>query len=402
MTVRAGYRAAPDGTILARPDRTRRAPRRRLPLRVILPILGTAALLVPLPFGASGPARTVPPAGAESVRVAAGERYAAGRLRRFLLGTRYRELWTTPVTVRVLPLERFDGGLTVLREGGGLQTLSLHFASGNGRRFVFRSTDKTLRLLPGPLHRSALGLLLQDHISASHPGAALVAGPLQEAIGFPSLAPGLVVLPDDPRLGAHRSRFAGLLGSIQERRLEAMGVEHLSTDSLLVRLDSGSNQRVDASSFLGARLLDFILNDWDRHPGQWHWVAVGSGAETRWRPLPVDRDQALSWYDGALAGALRPLVPKLVTFGPEFPPLRALTANSKRLDRRFLTGISKPEWDSVTTWVQHRLADPVLERAVRTLPVEWWRISGPLILESLRARRDRLAEISDRFYRALH
>jgi hypothetical protein len=171
---------------------------------------------------------------------------------------------------------------------------------------------------------------------------------------------------------------------------------------MLAALDSNSRQRVDATGFLAARLLDFVLNDWDRHPGQWRWISEAGNLETIWRPLPVDRDQAFSWYDGLVVDVMRMATSKLVKFGPEFPPLTALTRSSRRIDRRILASVSREQWDSVTRFVQERLTNPVLDSAVHRLPAPWFERSGELLASSLRQRRDALGAISQRFYDLLH
>src|SRR6185295_13773284 len=71
----------------------------------------------------------------ESGRVtqAAGPRYQAGGLHRFLFGREYRSLWTTPVSLPLLDLRRFAGGLKPVSKGGGQQTKSLLLQAADGR-----------------------------------------------------------------------------------------------------------------------------------------------------------------------------------------------------------------------------------------------------------------------------
>jgi len=51
-------------------------------------------------------AQVIPPPlpGTPTATVAAGSRYKAGTIRRFFLGSNYRDLWSTPITVPVLDL----------------------------------------------------------------------------------------------------------------------------------------------------------------------------------------------------------------------------------------------------------------------------------------------------------
>ena len=56
-----------------------------------------------------------------------GAHYEASGFYRFLFGSSYRDLWTTPVTVEVLDLRSTGGGLTPTGTGRGQQTLNLRF-----------------------------------------------------------------------------------------------------------------------------------------------------------------------------------------------------------------------------------------------------------------------------------
>ena len=70
-----------------------------------------------------------------TVRMAAGPEYEAGALHRFFFGSRYRELWATPIEVPVLDLETFAGGLRATRRGGGEQTKSLRLMGADGKEY---------------------------------------------------------------------------------------------------------------------------------------------------------------------------------------------------------------------------------------------------------------------------
>src|SRR2546427_489674 len=78
----------------------------------------------------------------QTVRVIPGARYDAGWLHCFILGAHWRDLWTTSVEVEVLDLDRYAGGLTPLKRGGGRETQSLRFKGADGKEYKFRSIDK--------------------------------------------------------------------------------------------------------------------------------------------------------------------------------------------------------------------------------------------------------------------
>ena len=131
-------------------------------------------------------------------------------------------------------------------------------------------------------------------------------------------------MPDDPALGPFRSDFAGLLGTIEERPTDngpgfAGADKIVSTYELFDRLEKDQDERVDVRAYLGARLVDLFLGDWDRHADQWRWARLGDSDSVPWTPIPRDRDQAFSRYDGLLLGLARLSLPQLVAFGPDYP-----------------------------------------------------------------------------------
>lgn len=348
----------------------------------------------------------------DSVTVVAGERYDAGGLHRFLFGSGYRDLWTTPIRVPVLDLATFAGGLTPVRRGGGRQTVSLRLRAPDGREFTFRSVDKDPSpVLPAELRGTVAEDALRDQTSMAHPLGALVVAKLQEAVGVLHAPPRLVVMPDDPRLGEFREAFAGMLGMIELRpdEIEDQDIGFAGTtrivgsDRFLTRIENNPFIRPDARAFLRARLLDVLVGDWDRHRDQWRWALTDQDGPRRWVPIPEDRDQAFVAYGGLLVSIVRQAFPDLInTFGPGFAGIVGQTWNGRDLDRRILPVLTREVWDEVATELQALLTDAVLEDAVRALPEPYRPLDRTrLLLSSLRSRRDGLVEEAGRFYRLL-
>ena len=248
---------------------------------VIIAALAFAVITV----AAQTPARP-PPSSAESVTVVPGAIYHTGSIGRFFYGDHYRDLWTAPLTVPVLSLDEYAGGLRPLVRGGSQQTKSLRLGGADGREYVFRSIDKDPSpSLPPELRGTYAGRVFRDLISAQHPGGSLVVARLLDAAGVLHATPQLAVMPDDPRLGEFRQEFAGLLGLIELRPTgdpdEAIGegtgmTKVSSSDKLFERITEHADERVDARAFLAARLFDVFVGDWDRHPDQWRWSRTGT------------------------------------------------------------------------------------------------------------------------------
>ena len=345
-----------------------------------------------------------------TVVTAAGGHYRAGPLHRLILGRHYRDLWVLPVEVELLDVTTFAGGLTPLRTGGGRQTRSLRFGGADGREYSFRSVDKDPSAVLDTLYWDTfIDDLVQDGISAAHPLGALVAAPLLDAAGILHVDPQLRVMPDDASLGEFREEFAGMLGLIEERPNENQGgatafrgaVSVIASETLTERLDASPANRVDARAFLTARLMDVFLGDWDRHRGQWRWATYRDAEPRTWEPVPTDRDQAFSKFDGLAPRLVSLYMPQFVRFEEDYPSIERLHWNARALDRWFLAGLERPVWDSIGVALQSKLDDAVIDEAVARLPPEMWALNGEQLARTLRVRRDHLAEAWDAFYRLL-
>ena len=366
--------------------------------------LVAAGGLAPGPTTGQGGASPPPPP--RTVTVTAGPEYRAGWLHQVLFGRHYRDLWITPIDVELLDLGAFAGGLTPLRRGGGAQTRALRLAGADGREYVFRSVNKHPSWLPADLRETIAERVVRDQISVLHPGAALVAAPLLEAAGVLHVQPYLVVLPDDPRLGDFRPEFAGMLGILEERPREGPGgasrfagaSDVAGTDRLLDLRRGSSRERVDSRAFLAARLLDLLLGDGDRHADQWRWARFDETDGHVWRPIPRDRDEAFSRFDGLLPRLARVSHPDLVGFGYDYGSVYGLSWRAEDLDRRFLTDLDRPVWDSIAHAMQARLTDSVIDLAVGRLPSEYHRGDAADLARALKHRRDRLAAAAGELY----
>ncbi|HEX5726455.1 MAG TPA: BamA/TamA family outer membrane protein [Longimicrobiaceae bacterium] len=356
-----------------------------------------ALLLAPAALAAQRPDSAAP----------ADPQYRAGGLHRFLLGSEYRDLWTAPVRVEVLDPTTFAGGLRAVARGGGNQTLSLELRGADGREYRFRSVPKFFkRTLDRDLEGTLVAELLQDQGSSLLPGVPVALGPIHAAAGVLYAPARLYRMPDHPFLGEFRE-FAGMLGTLEERPDEgATGVPGLggaaaieSAEDFLAALDSGATDRVDNHDFLTGRLVDLLLNDWDRHEDQYRWARFDRGGERVWRAVPRDRDYVFVDYDGFLLGLARSRLPKALRFQRSYKgQLEGLTQNAVFMDRRFLAELPREVWDSTAAWLRARITDEVIGRTVRSLPPEYTALRGERLAATLRARRDGIPGVAREFY----
>jgi hypothetical protein len=334
----------------------------------------------------------------DSATVVPGVEYRAGGLTRFLVGNGYRGLWTDSIRVPVLDLDHFAGGLTPMRVGqSGGQTWSLHVHGADGEEYVLRSVDKHVKLAP-EVSSGVPAWLLRDQISAGFATGALIVAPLLTAARVPHEDPLLRVIPDSPRLGEYRQRFAGLLVWVEHRPRTDDTAKVAKTENMLAAISSKVSERLDSRGYLTARLMDIYVGDWDRGHLQWFWERVGDKHDHLWRAIPHDRDWAFANHDGLLYNFLRPTTPWFVKYEPNYPNLIGLEANAWGQDRRLLQDLEAPVWDSTAAWLTSVLTDSVIDDAVRQLPPPERARYGARLTEALRKRRDKLPAVARSFF----
>lgn len=368
------------------------------------------ALVMGAAMATAGALSMTPAAAQEdSVTVTAGQRYEASTLQEALLGSGYRDLWTAPIRVPVLRPDTAFGGLEPLQLGGGAQTVSLRLGADDGREFAFRSVDKDQSGgLHSDLHGTLIGWIVQDQISAKHPGAAMVVAELLEAAGVLHVWPELSVMVDDPMLGEFRPTFAGMLGMLEEWPNETAEVGDfaayervIGTDRLFERLRESSEDRPAPERYLRSRLMDLVVGDWDRHPDQYRWAQIDRDGRRYWDPIPRDRDNAFFLPGGLVAmvgGAIRPTI---TTFGPSLSSLYPMVHNAQSLDRLLLSETDRRVWTETALDLQQRLTDQVIREAVAEMPLEYQALNGNRLIAGLQGRRDALPGLAAEFYALL-
>lgn len=341
-------------------------------------------------------------------KVVAGEDYDASGIHKWLLGKNYRDLWTTPIEVGVLDLQKFAGGLEPVMRVGGMQTLGLALKGADGKSYTFRGIDKDpTTFLPPSFQNTLADRLIQDQTTAANPVGAVLVPLIAEAAGILHNVPELAIMPDDPGLGEFRGAFANVLGTIEEYPTPASdshpgtfgATEILSSEKMWNRVIDGPENRIDSRAFLRARLVDILLGDWDRHRNQWRWAKIPG--TTGWQPIPEDRDQAFASYEGLVLSWVRWRNPQLVKFKGSFPGMEGMTWNGREMDRILLSELELPVWEEIAKDVQSRVTDDVIEKAFHRMPAEYYDLSGEEIKRALKQRRDKLPGAAKKFYRHL-
>jgi hypothetical protein len=368
-------------------------------------IVAVALLAVPLGVLSAAAAQTP-----SRQTVDAGSKYEAGGFTRLWLGADYRKLWATPVSVEVLDLGKEAGGLKAVRRVGGQQTKGLALAGADGRSYTFRGLDKDashiLEEIDPDLKNTIVAKMLDSLMSAQHPASELIARGILDATDIPCPAWRLVALPDDPALGEFQKDFKGAVGVFAAYPTPARGTvpgflgatEIIDHAEMYERLQKGDDA-VDAQALLKARLVDILMGDWDRHRKQWRWAKVPGNP--LWVPIPEDRDQAFSRYEGLLLGMARGTDPRFQDFGPGYAGIGGLTFNGSEQDRQLLVPFSKEEFVATARALQAQLTDAKIDEAVHMMPPEWYKVGGASLVSDLKARRDAWPDVAAKYHEHL-
>ena len=298
------------------------------------------------------------------------------------------------------------GGLTPIELGGGTTTQTLHLRGTDGRRYVFRSVDKTPRELTEDLEGTVAEAIIQDQMSSFHPSGAMVMARLLDAADLLHPDPELMVVPDDARLGEFREQFAGMLVLFEERPDDlpegaagfAGSTRIIQTDDLFEELEDDPANRIELRELLRGRLVDILAGDRDRSVNNHLWARCEDGDGYLWRPVPRDRDQSFVQFDGFLKALARRYEARLVPFRSEYASTHAVTRNAWDIDRNFLVGMDRASWQATVREVTSAITDEVIRDAVAQLPPEHQLLAGAEMEATLRQRRDDLPTVAEEFY----
>jgi len=376
------------------------------PLRFPWLAAAAATAAIPaLPLTPPAAAQEAPPA--DSVRVVPNPSYKANSFFRAMWGGAHRAAWTAEFPVPLLDLSTYSGGLTPTKQITGDPHKLLIFRDPDGRSFQFRSVSRDLAIsLPKPLQGTFAELIVQEEVAAQYPVAPLVVDPLESATGVLHIESKLFSLPDDARLGKFRAEFAGMLGVLSRIAdtvsADYENVEDLIDSGTLLDLTSRSpSNRVDAKALLRARLLDVYVGDFARRPSHWQWVLLSPDASGGWKPVAEDRDNAFIKLDGFFPSKAWLVRPELVGYGERFRHMTGLTLSGATLDRRFLSGLEWPAWDSAVSDFENTVNDSVILGAIGQLPDALQQIDSTWFRSTLQARGAALRDAAYEFYRVL-
>ncbi|MBP2830748.1 metallophosphoesterase [Aquimarina sp. U1-2] len=336
-------------------------------------------------------------------------------------GDHYRDLYGKKIEARVAMLDTLYGGLEVVRKGGGHQTRSLRLVDKNGKQYNMRALKKSgVKFLQSTvfkdnyieesLENTISEDILLDFYTAAHPYIFTVIPELSNAVGIFHTNPKIYYIPKQKALGKYNADHGDELYMIVERPeknhkdLASFGKpdDIESTSDVYERLRRDEKYKIDESAFIRARLFDMLIGDWDRHEDQWRWAEYElENGDHIFKPIPRDRDQAFSNFDGGFLGTLRGflgIANQFQVYDEELKDVKWMNIAAKRLDRTLLQNSGREEWQRQAKYIQDHLTDAVIDSAFKNVPPEAEGKDLDAIKKNLKGRRQHILDIANRYY----
>ena len=343
-----------------------------------------------------------------------------------LWGDHYRSLYGKKIKAQVALLDTLYGGLKVVREGGGHQTRSIRVEDSEGRDYNIRALKKsavqflqTVAFKDESVEQKFENTLAEDAVedfyTASHPYAFMAVPKLSEAAGIYHTNPKIIYLPEQKALGKYNEAYGDDIYMIVERPEEdwmdadffgSPNHDIQSTEGMFDRMRRDEKYSIDEAAYIRARVFDMLIGDWDRHNDQWRWAEFETeDGKHIFKPIPRDRDQVFSNFDGAFFGTLKGLAgfaKQFGKYGEDIDDVTWFNTAAIGLDRSIIQNQGKETWLAEAKYLQEHITDEVIQEAFNDLPKEVREDeSTERIKELLKARRENIVAIAERYAKHL-
>ena len=339
---------------------------------------------------------------------------------RLLWGEHFRKDYETPVKAKSALLDTLYGGLTVVRKGGGHQTNSLRLKTKDDREYVMRSLKKSAirfiqyfifktEYLEPDIEDTYFIQLMQDYWTTANPYGNLTISDLSDALKIYHPNTELYYIPKQKALGIHNEGYGDKLYFIEERITDGHGdVVSLgrtdkieSTADLLDELRRKDKIAINESLYIRTRLFDNIIGDWDRHADQWRWAVQDRNGQKFYEPIPRDRDQVYSDFDGFMLGTLttfNPFLRFMQRYDETYNHTKWFNDAGDDVDYAVLINHTREDWLREARYIKENLTKEVIDRAFKNFPDEIDQIKLDRTKNALLGRLDKVEENAINLY----
>jgi len=201
---------------------------------------------------------------------------------------------------------------------------------------------------------------------------------MAEVAGVHHTVPHIAYVPSQTKLDSFNYQFGNTLYFLEQRphgNWEGASnfgnaTNIIGTEEVLEKILSDHDNLVDQRAFVRARLFDMFIGDWGRFEGKWRWGLVETENGNIYAPIPINRDQAYSKFDGAFLKAAMKLagINYIQNFSGNIKDIKRFNYLARNLDRKFAIELTQEEWINIAKDLQSKLTDEVIEASIRNLP----------------------------------
>ena len=340
-------------------------------------------------------------------------------------GDRYRNLYSKKIGIEVATLDTLYGGMEIVRKGGGHQTRSLRLKTKDGKEYNMRALRKSATqylqavvfkdtYIQDDFEQTEVENLILDFYTAAHPYAFLAVPDLSHAAKLYHTNPKLFYIPKHKFMGDFNTEYGDELYMIEERpednytneRTFGFADDIESTHDIIEKIRKDEKYKIDENAYIRARLFDMLIGDWDRHQDQWRWAQFDQkNGDKLYKPIPRDRDQVFSNFDGALLDVMRVIAGatnQLQVYDEELKDIKWMNSAGVKLDRVLIQQSNLDIWIKQAKFLEENVTDAVIEEAFSKIPKEVQDESLMEIKKKLKGRRGNLVDIAERYYTYLN
>jgi len=343
---------------------------------------------------------------------------------KWVWGAHHRDLYSKNISVPVLFLEDLPGNIKPISEGGGHQSKSLRLINDSENEYTLRALRKSaLRFIQSKVKTHYVGdylqntvaeRIVQDFYTTAHPYAQFALNDLMNEIDLYHANPKMYYLPKQKGLGVFNSDYGDELYMLEEhvgdenKDFEIFGKpdDILSTTDFLEEIQKSKDAYVDEDQYIKARIFDMLIGDWDRHYDQWRWAEFNQDGDKKlYKPIPRDRDQAFSKYDGPMIALFKLGFPEfrmMQTFEAPIKSVKWFNFEAYPLDKALIKTANWKDWENQVLLIQKQLTDDRIEMAFNSLPEDVKDLSIAEIQKNLKLRRDDLMSVARDYFEYLN
>ncbi|MBL3657589.1 hypothetical protein [Fulvivirga sediminis] len=348
----------------------------------------------------------------DSITLVISDYYDRGSLTSFFLGEHYREIWHTKFNLPVVDVDTMNGGLQFKKIGGGQQTISADVISKSGLVYTFRSVDKDQsKALPSILQYSLARPLFRDQAAALNPFGAIITASLEKTASILHTTPVMYFIPYNSSWNQEfLLNMAGRVVIMEEEPGNEWvnsknfnnAIKIIDTEELMPEWQS-KKIIIDSRNYLKCRLFDMLINDWDRHEGQWDWAIYEENDKMVAKPIATDRDMAFYQFnDGLLNKFTLNINNKFQSYTSEYEDISGLIRNSKELDLKLLSTLSKADFVEKAKELQSTFTEESIHEAFSKYPPSIYKLYGKSHEKIFKQRLSKLDEAATEFYNLLN